>query len=292
MTGYATQQGGAAEFSWTWELRSVNAKGLDLRLRLPDWLPGLEQAVRAELSRTIARGNVSLSLKLTREASGGAARIDPALLQATLRALKEIEAAARAQDLTLAPASAMDIHAVRGMMEGGASDDDAAALAQTLLGELPGLIDGFNQMRAGEGAALNAVLADQLGQVDRCVTAARTEAEARKADWARTLRDNLQRVLQNSDGADSARVEQELALIAVKADVTEELDRLGAHVGAARDLLAAKGPVGRKLDFLMQEFNREANTLCAKAQSNALTRIGLDLKAVIDQMREQVQNVE
>ena len=292
MTGFAARRGAGAGFSWAWDLRSVNAKGLDLRLRLPDWVPGLEQSVRGALSKQIARGNISLSLKLARDGADGAARIDHDMLQTTLTALKQIEAAAQAQNVTLTPASAVDIYAVRGVMDGGATEDDTAALSKALLADLPDLIAAFNDMRAGEGAALLQVMTGQLEQVETLVAAAQTAAEARKEDWAQALRDNLQRVLQNSDGADPARVEQELALIAVKADVTEELDRLKAHVGAARELLATKGPVGRKLDFLMQEFNREANTLCAKAQSNDLTRIGLDLKAVIDQMREQVQNVE
>ncbi len=129
--------------------------------------------------------------------------------------------------------------------------------------------------------------ATMLGFLPRSVA-----AEARRADVAENLRVQLARVLDNSDGADETRVAQELAMLAVKADVTEEIDRLGAHVKAARDLLVAGSPIGRKLDFLSQEFNREANTICSKAQSVELTTIGLELKAVIDQMREQVQNVE
>ena len=147
-------------------------------------------------------------------------------------------------------------------------------------------------MRSTEGAALAQVLEGQLSEVASLTAEAAGLAEARKDEMAETLKRNLARVMDNTEGADEARVAQELALIAVKADVTEEIDRLTAHVQAARDLIGQGGPVGRKLDFLMQEFNREANTLCSKAQHSGLTNIGLALKAVIDQMREQVQNVE
>ncbi|HDR29098.1 endoribonuclease YicC domain-containing protein, partial [Rhodovulum sp.] len=161
-----------------------------------------------------------------------------------------------------------------------------------LLADLDRLIDDFTAMRAAEGAALEALLRDQLAQIADLVKDAARAAEARREHMAESLRANLARVLDNSEGADPDRVAQELAMIAVKSDVREELDRLSAHVEAARALLDADGPIGRKLDFLMQEFNREANTLCSKSQSTPLTRIGLDLKHVIDQMREQVQNVE
>jgi uncharacterized protein (TIGR00255 family) len=147
-------------------------------------------------------------------------------------------------------------------------------------------------MRAAEGAVLARLIGAQLDEVARLTEAATREADARRAAAAGHLREALAKVLDNVDGVDETRLAQELALLAVKNDVTEELDRLGAHIGAARALLADGGPVGRKFDFLMQEFMREANTLCSKAQSMALTRIGLDLKTVIDQMREQVQNVE
>jgi len=173
-----------------------------------------------------------------------------------------------------------------------ARETDTQALREAILKGLPDLISSFCDMRRAEGEALDSVLKDQLAQVAKLTRAAATEAEARKDDVQATLKANLARVLDNADNIDEGRIAQELAMLAVKQDVTEELDRLRAHVEAARDLLAAGSPVGRKLDFLMQEFNREANTLCSKSQSVALTRIGLDLKTVIDQMREQVQNVE
>jgi len=292
MTGFASAKGELAPFTWGWELRSVNGKGLDLRLRVPEWLDGLEAALRADLSKALTRGNVTLSLRLTRSDNAANAVLNPALLAAALDALARIEAEAQARCVDLAPSRASDLLALRGMMEAGGEAEDYSALVAQLKAELRPLITAFLDMRRAEGKALEKLLRGQLDQVVTLVDEAAALAHARKSAMAETLRTNLARVLDNVDGADPDRVAQELALIAVKADVTEELDRLGAHVEAARELLDKGGAVGRKLDFLMQEFNREANTLCSKSQNSDLTRVGLDLKAVIDQMREQVQNVE
>lgn len=295
MTGFAARKGQGAGHGWAWDLRSVNGKGLDLRLRVPDWIDGLEAALRTELGRALGRGNVSLSLKVARDGAteGEAAlRVNPTVLGAVLRALGEVEAAAMDAGVTLAQATAADVLAVRGVLDMSSADGDTAPLRAAILADLPALLADFNAMRAAEGMALNGVIAAQLDRIDSLTRAATTEAEARRDATASALRDALAKVIANADGVDEARLTQELALIAVKNDVTEELDRLTAHVAAARDLLAEPGPVGRKFDFLMQEFMREANTLCSKAQALTLTRIGLDLKTVIDQMREQVQNVE
>jgi uncharacterized protein (TIGR00255 family) len=295
MTGFAARKGQGAGHGWAWDLRSVNGKGLDLRLRVPDWIDGLEAALRTELGRALGRGNVSLSLKVARDGAteGEAAlRVNPTVLGAVLRALGEVEAAAMDAGVTLAQATAADVLAVRGVLDMSSADEDTAPLRAAILADLPALLADFNAMRAAEGTALNGVIAAQLDRIDSLTRAATTEAEARRDATASALRDALAKVIANADGVDEARLTQELALIAVKNDVTEELDRLTAHVAAARDLLAEPGPVGRKFDFLMQEFMREANTLCSKAQALTLTRIGLDLKTVIDQMREQVQNVE
>lgn len=295
MTGFAARKGQGAGHGWAWDLRSVNGKGLDLRLRVPDWIDGLEAALRTELGRALGRGNVSLSLKVARDGAteGEAAlRVNPTVLGAVLRALGEVEAAAMDAGVTLAQATAADVLAVRGVLDMSSADEDTAPLRAAILADLPALLADFNAMRAAEGTALNGVIAAQLDRIDSLTRAATTEAEARRDATASALRDALAKVIANADGVDEARLTQELALIAVKNDVTEELDRLTAHVAAARDLLAEPGPVGRKFDFLMQESMREANTLCSKAQALTLTRIGLDLKTVIDQMREQVQNVE
>ncbi|MBL4769130.1 MAG: YicC family protein [Rhodobacteraceae bacterium] len=292
MTGFASAKGELTPYSWGWELRSVNGKGLDIRLRVPDWLDGLETDLRAQLAKSVSRGNVSLSLRLTRGEEAGGLSLNTATLNTVLTALAGIEAKAMERGVSLAPSKASDLLSVRGMLETSFGNDDTTPLIAQLKHEFAPLVQAFVQMRSDEGASLNTVLSQQLQQIETLTARAAVLAEQRKDERAETLKVNLARVLGNVEGADPDRVAQELALIAVKADVTEEIDRLAAHVKAARDLLTKGGIVGRKLDFLMQEFNREANTLCSKAQSTELTSVGLDLKAVIDQMREQVQNVE
>ncbi len=292
MTGFASGKGAFGSFQWSWELRGVNGKGLDLRMRAPDWLEGLEPALRGEIGKRVTRGNLTLSLRLTRVDAGADMALNPSALAAALDALAEIEAEAAKRAISLAPSRAVDLLALRGMMEAGAVDEDPGPLVSRLKTEFTPLLAAFIGMREGEGKALETILRDQLKRVETLTAEAADLAEARKEQMAETLRTNLVRILDNTDGADPDRVAQELALLTVRSDVTEEIDRLRAHVGAARALLDTGGAVGRKLDFLMQEFNREANTLCSKAQNADLSAVGLELKALIDQMREQVQNVE
>ena len=295
MTGFAQRAGAAEGQSWTWEVRSVNAKGLDLRLRLPEGIDGLEAAVRAALQARFLRGSIGLGLRLERAADAAAPGLDPAALDRALAQLATVEAAARAAGVVLRPTSAGEILSLRGVASGpGAAADPAGTepLRSALLADLELLLDALAQMRAAEGRALAEVLADRLCRIAALVEAAAAEAEARAPARAEALAQALARVMAGAAEADPARIAQELALLAVKADVTEEIDRLRAHVAAARALLREGGAVGRRLDFLAQEFNREANTLLSKAGHSGLTRIGLDLKAVIDQFREQVQNVE
>ena len=293
MTGFATDRGSHAPFSWMWELRAVNGKGLDMRLRVPDWVTGLEAGLRAQISATAARGNISCNLRLNREEGAATLAVNEAQLNSVLDAMQQIETRAMDAGLSLAPSNAGDIVSLRGVLEQAAPEqEDMAGLCALLLEDFKAVVQDFDKMRASEGAALEKVLNSQLGEVTELTREAAAIAQTRKDEMATTLRRNLQRVLDNTDGVDEGRLAQELAMIAVKSDITEEIDRLYAHVDAAYLLLAQDGAVGRKLDFLMQEFNREANTLCSKAQHTELTRCGLALKAVIDQMREQVQNVE
>jgi uncharacterized protein (TIGR00255 family) len=294
MTGFAARRGAGLGYSWAWDLRSVNGKGLDLRLRLPDWIDGLELAVRTELQKALTRGNVSLTLKVAQDGGGeeAAFRLNPHQLSAALTALARVEEAAMSAGLTLRRPTAADVLTLRGVLDQTAQDQDTAPLRQALLADLLGLLADFATMRAAEGASLAVILSAQLDRIAAMTHEAKQETAVRTATQSDTLRETLARVLAASDAVDETRLAQELALLAVKTDVTEELDRLTAHVGAARAHVADPGATGRKLDFLMQEFMREANTLCSKAQSLSLTRIGLDLKTVIDQMREQVQNVE
>ena len=292
MTGFATLKGQDGPWGWTWDIRAVNGRGLDLRLKLPDWIEGVEIEARKRVTAEVSRGNVTLGLRMSREAAEGAVRINPTALDSALAVLAEIDRAARARGLELTRPSPVEVAAMRGVLEAGSVEEDTAPLVSALLAGLPELLAAFNAMRAHEGRALATVLEDQLATVEALVADAVVAVEDRRAAQKEALGTALARVLDNTEGADPDRVAQELAMIAVKSDVREEIDRLGAHVAQARSLLKVGGPCGRKLDFLMQEFNREANTLCAKSQFQDLTRIGLDIKAVVDQMREQVQNVE
>lgn len=292
MTGFASAQGSFETYSWAWELRSVNGKGLDIRLRVPDWIEGLETALRTRLGKALTRGNVTLNLRLQSEDQGAGLALNSAQLSVVLMAMAEVETQAMDRGLSLAPANAVDLLGLRGVMEPGRAGTDSTALSAALLKDFESVLASFQSMRENEGAALSTLLTGHLDEIATLTTQAAEAAEARKPEAAEALRSALGRVMDNTDGVDPARIAQELAMLAVKADVTEEIGRLHAHVDAARDLLAKGSPIGRKLDFLSQEFNREANTLCSKSQNTALTSIGLELKTQIDQMREQVQNVE
>ncbi|ETA51474.1 YicC/YloC family endoribonuclease [Ponticoccus alexandrii] len=292
MTGFASRQGQGLGLTWTWEMRGVNGKGLDLRLRLPDWVEGLEPQVRAMATKALDRGNVQIGLKLASDGTEGAQRLDAVQLDSLLTAMHEIEEAAMDRGLSLAPSTSADIVALRGVLTSESAEVDVARIRALLLSDFEAALADFIAARRAEGAALTTILQGQFDEIARLVNEAAETAEARIPQARERLRAQLARVMENTEGVDPARLAQELALIAVKADVTEEIDRLRAHVDRARALLAEDGAVGRKLDFLCQEFNREANTLCSKSGDPALTSTGLALKTVIDQMREQVQNVE
>ncbi len=292
MTGFASAEGASEGWRWSWDLRSVNGRGLDLRLRIPDWIEGLDAPLRAALGKVAKRGNITLSLRVAREGGSSAATLDPEALARAVEMLEAAERAAEAGGLALRQSSAAELLGLRGVLEAGQGDADTGPLRMALLADLDGLIAAFETARQTEGAALERVIAGQIDAIAAGVADARGLLDARADHMRAGLHEALARVTEAAEGVNAERVAQELALIAVKADVAEELDRLDAHVAAARDLLAGPGPKGRKLDFLTQEFNREANTLCAKAQHAELSRTGLDLKHTIDQMREQVQNVE
>ena len=293
MTGFADLAGDAGGLAWVWEARSVNGRGLDLRLRLPEGFDSLDAPLRAAAAKALARGSVTVTLRIARGAVNGLPRLNPAALDAAVAAaLAASEAAARG-GLDLAPMTAADLLSVRGVVESDAAGPaEAPEVVAALAADAEALLARLAEARRAEGAALATLVAGRIDRVEALTAAARDTAEARAGGAGTLLRTRVKAVLAATAAVDEARLAQELALAAVRADVTEELDRLLAHVAAARGLLAGDGPAGRRLDFLMQEFNREANTLCSKSGSAELTAIGLELKVVIDQMREQVQNVE
>ena len=297
MTGFAVREGRDAALIWRWELRSVNSRGLDLRWRGPEGREAVEAKFRAAAEARLTRGAVTASLKLTRLPGATALSVDAAALSAILDALRQIGDAAREAGLEVAPLRAEALLARLGPADRAEAEPDpvrrVAQDAEILAdGELA--LDDLLAARLSEGAQLAQVLHAQVDRI-AALTEAAEAAAARRAEAAGpALVRKLKALAEAGAPADPApdRLAQELALLAVKADVREELDRLRAHLAAARALLTGEGPRGRKLDFLVQEFNREANTLCAKADFTELTHIGLELKTVIDQLREQAQNVE
>ena len=292
MTGFASGQGASGAFQWIWDIRSVNSKGLDVRLRVPDWIGGLEAELKPLVTKAISRGSVSLSLRVTRDQQSAQIAVNPSALEATLGAIAEVEKAAMDKGLSLTTATAADILNVKGVMDQVADAEDTDVLKAALVADFKPVLTEFVAMRDEEGASLERVLDGQVDTIEQLINSAIGVIDQRREDFDNAYKATLQRINDNIDGIDADRIAQEIAIIAVKTDVTEEIDRLKAHVGAARKLLIQSDKIGRKLDFLSQEFNREANTLCSKSQHKDLTAIGLDLKAVIDQMREQVQNVE
>jgi uncharacterized protein (TIGR00255 family) len=290
MTGFARVQGDSTEAgqAWVWEVRSVNGKGLDARLRLPAGVEGVEGAAREAIARRFARGNVSATLQLRQEAAQGPR---PTINETLLGHLMD---RARALPEHVAPPTFDGLLQVRGVLEMAEPVLDEAAVAardSAVLTSLEAALDALAAARDDEGRRLATILAGHLATIETLTEAAGRTAAGRPQAVAERLRVQVAGLLDGTPLSED-RLAQEIALIAAKIDIREELDRLTAHVAQARDLLAAGGPCGRRLDFLCQEFNREANTLCSKSQDVDLTRIGLDLKAVIDQVREQVQNVE
>jgi uncharacterized protein (TIGR00255 family) len=291
MTGFARADGSADGLSWIWEARSVNGRGLDVRLRLPPGYEALEIPARDAVAKRFARGNVSLSLSIEKQQANGAIRLNEQVLADVIKAADRVSALSGA-----ARPDAAQILMIKGVLE--TSDqtlEDAVARAtreKTITQSLEAALDKLAEARRAEGARLGDIIGDQIGQIDQLAASVRASPSRAPEAIMSRLKDAIGRLVDATAALDDDRLHQEAVLIATRADVEEELQRLSAHVAAARDILVERGAVGRKLDFLAQEFNREANTLCSKANAVDITRLGLQLKTVIDQFREQVQNVE
>lgn len=289
MTGFARSSGAAGAWQWVWEIRSVNARGLDMRMRLPPGFESLDPALREAVRGKLTRGAVTISLQVDMAADNASLGVNEDLLVHILDTIARLRP--RIGDAPVDPAVLISI---RGVLDSKdrrdvPADDVLAAVSDDFLRALETLVN----TRIEEGTRLAGILSGHLSRVAGLTDQA-AALPCRKPD---AIRENLQKqlavLLENEASLDPDRLHQEALLIALKADVQEELDRLHAHLAAARDLVTdGKAPVGRRLDFLTQEFNREANTLCSKSNHTDLTAVGLELKAVIDQMREQVQNIE
>lgn len=290
MTAFARGAGTSGGWRLNWEMRSVNGKSLDLRLRLPPGFDEVESRVRAHAGQALSRGSLSATLTAAREGEHLTARINLGVLDALHRAACTA-AAARG-----APAPGIDallgLKGIVDIVEMETGEEERAALIEAAVAVFVAALDDLKAMRAREGEALRGVLEQRLDALEALANAAEHLPE-RQIDAVRArLAEQVAALMDGPHGLDPQRLHQEAVLIATRADVREELDRLNAHVAAARALLAAGGPAGRRLDFLAQEFNREVNTLCSKSNGVALTRIGLDMKLLVDQFREQVQNLE
>lgn len=291
MTGFARAEGHDAGFAWAWELKSVNAKSLDVRFRLPPGLEALELPLRASLGQKLRRGAVTAGLTITKGSGGGALRLNRDALAAVIALARELTA-----EIPNAEPPRIDgLLALKGVIETAEEIQDDATRARQVALLTAGFERALNElvvMRAAEGRRLESVLATRLDEIAALVREAERSAAAQPAAIKARLRELVMTLVEAVPALPEERLAHEAALVIAKADIREELDRLAAHLAAARGLMAEGGAIGRRFDFLCQEFNREANTLCAKSADLELTRIGLALKASIEQLREQVQNIE
>lgn len=291
MTGFARVDGTTDGLAWTWEARSVNGRGLDVRLRLPPGYEALEVASREAVAKRFARGNVAISLALEKQQVSGSVRLNELVLGDVIKAAERVSALSGASK-----PDAAQLLMIKGVLEAAdqmPEDSEARATRErAILRSLEATLDKLIEARRAEGARLADIIQEQLAQIERLAAEVRASPSRSPEAIVARLNDAIARLFETTAPLDLERLHQEAMMMATRADVEEELQRLAAHVSGAHDILGEPGAVGRKLDFLAQEFNREANTLCSKANAVDITRLGLQLKTVIDQFREQVQNVE
>jgi len=290
MTGFARSHGTSGDYAWSWEIKSVNAKGLDVRLRLPPGFDAAEVAVRRKSSEMLSRGNVYATLSVSREGVTPVVKINEPVLNAMIDAIgklsRQVDAEKPRLDGLLALRGVLDVS------EESETEEARSAAEAAVIAGFSEALSGLTEMRRHEGDAIGKVLLARLDEMaalaDRAEKAPGRQPEAVK----KKLAEQIAVLLDTSSRFDADRLHQEALLMAGKADIREELDRLAAHIGQARKLMKSGGAVGRRLDFLSQELNRETNTICSKSNDIELTNIGLELKSVVEQFREQVQNIE
>ena len=291
MTGFAKVDGKNANCSWSWGLKSVNSKGLDIRCRVPSSFGELEQFLCDRVAKTLKRGNVTVTLTVDWNQSSGAFQVNQNMLDLVISSLPEIETLIP----NLGPISATDILALDGVIENfelEITDQQKVDIQKYILADFDLAIQALQKMRVEEGLRLTSVLTNQLGAISELTNRAKDNASTQQDAIKDRLQNQIQNLLGGSIKFPEDRMAHEIALLVTKADISEEIDRLVSHEVAAYDYLKSDGAVGRNLDFLCQEFNREANTLCSKSSDIELTKIGLDLKAFIERFREQIQNIE
>ena len=290
MTGFARREGSSGRYRWAWELRSVNGKGLDLRLRLPPGTENIEADVRRLAGEMFSRGNMQIGLTISASELGVETVVNQAALSAVLSLREQLTGL-----IDPAPLRLDTLLGVRGIVEFREPEEkegEKAARDADIMAALRLALHDIMMMRETEGAALHHVLLGQIARIEELARTIEADTSRSPETIAARLSHQVALLLDGSASLDRDRLYAEVALLAAKADIREEIDRLHAHVAAARDLLEKGGPVGRKLDFLSQEFNRESNTICSKSNAASVTAAGIELKVVIDQFREQVQNLE
>ncbi len=290
MTGFARGQGASGGYAWTWEIKSVNAKGFDLRLRLPPGWDAVEPVVRAKSAETLTRGTVYATLTVERHGKSPVVRVNEDVLAAVLATVKAMAGRVDAERPRLD--GLLSIKGVIEVMDADELEDERRATEAAVTAAFATVLADLAETRRREGEVLGRILSARLDEIAGLIGRAEAAAARRPDAVKRRIAEQVAMLLEASDRFDPDRLHQEAVLIAAKADVREELDRLAAHVEQAQSMVTKGGAVGRRLDFLSQEFNRESNTLCAKANDLDLTNIGLELKGVVEQFREQVQNLE
>lgn len=291
MTGFARTEGANDLCTWVWEAKSVNAKGLDARVRVPGGFEALESVVRDRVKKTFRRGNITIGLNVNWQRANATYQVNMETLERLLKAVPEVEKRAPG----LAPATMDGLLSARGVVEAveePLGDDAQAALHDDVMVGFQDLVDALVAVRENEGGELSALLCGQIDEIEALCRQAEAKGATQPEQIKSRLHAQVRELCDAVPGIPEERLAQEAAMLMLKADIREELDRLSAHLKAARELMQQNGAIGRQFDFLCQEFNREANTLCSKSSDVELTQIGLALKTVIDQMREQVQNVE
>ncbi len=290
MTGFARSNGVSGAYNWAWEVKSVNAKGLDLRLRLPSGWDAVEVAVRNSATQTLARGTVYATLTVEREGIVPVVRVNEAVLAAVLATMKNLAPRVEAAQPRLD--GILSLKGVIEVLDEDEREQDHRAAEQAIISGFQKTVAALADMRREEGEVLRRVLTQRVGEIGALASRADAAPGRRPEAIKARIAEQVAILMDSSTRFDADRLHQEAILIASRADIREELDRLTSHVGQIERLIAEGGPIGRRLDFLAQELNREANTLCSKSNDVELTNIGLELKTVVEQFREQVQNLE
>ena len=294
MTGYASDTILVGDFSLDAEIKSVNSKSFDLKIYLPEYMTFMENDIRQLVSKQIARGSIVLKIKAKHndEASSNLT-LNNEVLNTAIDEIKTIEQKCDEKNIQFSPLTVLDFFSVKGVWEENKiSQTDTVELKSVMLDKLPELIKKFIETRRIEGQGLQAILVEKLSSIMEFIKEIDRILPERSRHLKKNFKTALDKIINEQNQVDENRLEQEIALLVIKQDIQEEIDRLKVHIVSMQDLVNSSNVVGKKLDFLSQELNREVNTICSKSQHSDLTKLGIEMKTLVDQFREQVQNVE